>query len=55
MWKEIGELQLKFMKEQGLQPNEMLKIGCGSLRGGIFFIKYLNKGKYTGLDLNSSL
>jgi cyclopropane fatty-acyl-phospholipid synthase-like methyltransferase len=56
MWKEMGEMQLKFMKEQGLQPDhELLDIGCGSLRGGIFFIGYLNEGKYSGLDLNSSL
>ncbi|QGQ44727.1 class I SAM-dependent methyltransferase [Metabacillus sediminilitoris] len=55
-WNEIGELQFRFMKEQGLQPDhELLDIGCGSLRGGIFFIEYLNEGKYSGLDLNSSL
>lgn len=56
MWKEMGELQLKFMKEQGLQPNhELLDVGCGSLRGGIYFIEYLNQEKYSGLDINPSL
>lgn len=55
-WKEMGELQLKFMKEQGMQPeHEFLDIGCGSLRGGIYFIDYLNEGKYSGLDINPSL
>lgn len=56
MWKEMGEIQLKFMKEQGMQPeHELLDVGCGSLRGGIYFIEYLNEGKYSGLDLNPSL
>jgi ubiquinone/menaquinone biosynthesis C-methylase UbiE len=56
MWKEMGELQLRFMKELGLQPDhELLDVGCGSLRGGIPFIEYLNKGKYSGLDINPSL
>lgn len=56
MWQEMRELQLKFMKEQGLKPeHELLDVGCGSLRGGIAFIDYLNEGKYSGLDINSSL
>lgn len=56
MWEAMGELQLKFMKEHGLQPHhELLDVGCGSLRGGIYFIKYLNEGKYSGLDINPSL
>jgi ubiquinone/menaquinone biosynthesis C-methylase UbiE len=56
MWKEMGELQLKFMKEHGLMPDHhLLDVGCGSLRGGIYFIKYLNEGHYCGLDINPSL
>ncbi|MEH6948245.1 class I SAM-dependent methyltransferase [Bacillus sp. JJ634] len=56
MWKEMGDLQFKFLKDQGLQPNhELLDVGCGSLRGGVNFIKYLNEGKYCGLDINASL
>jgi ubiquinone/menaquinone biosynthesis C-methylase UbiE len=56
MWKEMGELQFKFMKERGVKPDhEFLDVGCGSLRGGIYFIRYLNIGKYSGLDINPSL
>ncbi|NWQ42670.1 class I SAM-dependent methyltransferase [Bacillus sp. EB106-08-02-XG196] len=56
MWEEMGEKQIAFLKEKGLKPHhELLDIGCGSLRGGIYFIKYLNQGKYSGLDINPSL
>lgn len=56
MWEAMGELQLKFMKEQGLQPDhELLDVGCGSLRGGLYYIKYLQDGKYSGFDINPSL
>ena len=52
----MGELQFRFLKEHGLEPDhELLDIGCGSLRGGVNFIKYLNEGKYCGLDINPSL
>lgn len=56
MWTELGNLQFQFMKDQGLLPcDTMLDIGCGSLRGGIHFIKYLDPGNYFGLDANKSL
>jgi ubiquinone/menaquinone biosynthesis C-methylase UbiE len=56
MWDEMGKKQLGFMQEMGLKPqHELLDVGCGSLRGGIYFIKFLNEGKYCGLDINSSL
>ncbi|MDR6227462.1 class I SAM-dependent methyltransferase [Desmospora profundinema] len=55
-WKELGKLQWKFMVDQGLQPGHMLlDVGCGSLRGGLHFIRYLNEGHYCGMDLNRSL
>lgn len=56
MWDELGELQLAFMKEQGLKPSHrLLDVGCGALRGGLRFIDYLDPGNYYGLDLNASL
>jgi ubiquinone/menaquinone biosynthesis C-methylase UbiE len=55
-WEEIGRLQCEFLKRQGLLPeHKFLDIGCGCLRGGIHFIRYLNKANYYGLDINSSL
>ncbi len=56
MWEEMGRLQIQFMLENGLNPkSKLLDIGCGALRGGIYFIRYLNKGNYFGLDINSSM
>jgi SAM-dependent methyltransferase len=56
MWDEIGALQLKFMKSRGLQPDDLLlDVGCGSLRGGVKFVEYLNEGCYFGIDISSAL
>lgn len=56
MWDEIGQLQYNFLKAQGLsESNRLLDIGCGSLRGGVHFIRYLDVGNYHGIDMNASL
>jgi cyclopropane fatty-acyl-phospholipid synthase-like methyltransferase len=56
MWEEIGRLQFEFLRARGLKPgHRLLDIGCGSLRGGIHAIKYLETGNYYGLDMNPSL
>jgi cyclopropane fatty-acyl-phospholipid synthase-like methyltransferase len=56
LWEELGSLQLKFLIESGLKPShKLLDIGCGCLRGGIHYIKYLQEGNYHGLDINNSL
>lgn len=56
MWDEIGRLQYDFLLSQGLRPNHrLIDIGCGALRGGVHFIRYLEPGNYYGIDINSSL
>lgn len=56
MWDEIGTLQFQFLIEYGLQPfHKLLDIGCGSLRGGVHFIKYLEEGNYYGVDKDFQL
>lgn len=56
MWEEIGKLQFSFLIEQGLAPDmKFLDLGCGSLRGGIHFINYLEPGNYYGMDVNAPL
>lgn len=51
MWEEIGQLQFDFMVGAGLRPEHvLLDIACGSLRAGVHFIPYLNRGNYLGLD-----
>ena len=56
MWDEIGTLQFGFMKAQGLQPHHvLLDIACGSLRGGVHFIPYLDRGNYLGIEKEAGL
>jgi SAM-dependent methyltransferase len=52
-WEEIGKLQFDFLVSNGLQlHHKLLDIGCGTLRGGRHFIKYLNAGNYSGIDIS---
>lgn len=56
MWEEMGTLQFEFMLRQGLRPEHyLLDIGCGSLRGGIKFLPYLDAGHYFGIDINQEI
>lgn len=55
-WNQMGRLQFDFMRRNGLQPEHVfLDIACGSLRGGVHFIRYLKHGNYLGLDKNAEL
>lgn len=56
-WDELGHLQLDFMVERGgLTPDmTLLDLGCGCLRGGVYFVRHLDRGNYYGMDLNRSL
>ncbi|MGB7077139.1 MAG: class I SAM-dependent methyltransferase [Xanthobacteraceae bacterium] len=56
LWEGIGSLQFKFMVERGLEPHHVLvDIACGSLRGGVRFVPYLDRGNYLGIDINERL
>jgi len=56
MWKEIGKIQTDFLKQEGMQRDDcLLDIGCGSLRGGVHMIEYLNKGMYIGMEKEEKL
>ncbi len=56
LWDEIGELQLAYLVERGLLPHHnFLDVGCGSLRGGVRFIAYLDRGRYFGFDIDEEL
>lgn len=55
-WDEIGSLQFDFMVDRGLRPpHVLLDIACGSLRGGVHFIPYLDPGNYLGIDREKAL
>lgn len=56
LWDEMGKLQFEFLVGQGLRPeHRLLDLGCGCLRGGVHFVRYLSPGHYYGLDLSRSL
>ncbi len=56
LWDDIGRHQFEFLVAQGLKPHHrFLDVGCGCLRGGIHFIRYLQPGRYYGLDISPSL
>lgn len=56
MWDELGSLQLEFLIEQGVTPEtKLLDVGCGCLRGGIHFVRYLDIGNYYGIDISQAL
>jgi cyclopropane fatty-acyl-phospholipid synthase-like methyltransferase len=42
--------------KEGLKPEHyLLDIGCGSLRGGVHFIAYLEPRHYFGIDKDEQL
>ena len=50
-WETMGAFQLAYMKGVGLEPHhQFLDVGCGLLRAGLHFIRYLEPGHYCGLD-----
>jgi SAM-dependent methyltransferase len=56
LWEDVGRLQFEYLRQRGLRPHHrLLDVGCGALRGGIHFARYLEEAHYYGLDLNASL
>lgn len=56
LWDEIGDLQIGFLIERGMQPgHRLLDVGCGSLRLGARAVEYLDADRYFGSDLNEIL
>lgn len=52
LWRVKREFQFRFLKEMGLEPHHyLLDLGCGTLRGGIPIIDYLDSGHYFGIDI----
>ena len=52
LWKSKRNFQIDFLLKKNLKPTAtLMDIGCGTLRGGIPLIKYLNTGNYFGIEL----
>lgn len=52
LWQLKRDFQIAFLEEHGLEPGHVLvDVGCGTLRGGIPIIEYLDEGGYIGIDV----
>jgi SAM-dependent methyltransferase len=52
-WEMRGLFQLDLLRRAGLQPSHrVIDIGCGPIRAGEHFIRYLDRGNYCGIDYN---
>src|SRR5436309_3140714 len=55
-WEEHRRFQFEFLKSRGLiQDSRLIEIGCGPLTLGIPVIRYLDSGRYTGVDVRPSV
>lgn len=56
LWEMKRRFQIDFLRRQGLLPShELLDLGCGTLRGGIPLIDYLETGHYAGIDVRDEV
>ena len=53
LWEIKRAFQIQFLQSVGLTPDQyLLDMGCGTLRGGIPIIKYLEPGHYYGIRIS---
>jgi SAM-dependent methyltransferase len=51
LWQMKRNFQIDFLKNSNLQPHHFLAdVGCGTLRGGVPLIAYLQYGHYFGVE-----
>lgn len=56
LWEMKRQFQIEFLIAAGLKPfHDLLDFGCGTLRGGIPLVEYLNDEKYTGIDVRQDV
>jgi cyclopropane fatty-acyl-phospholipid synthase-like methyltransferase len=56
LWARKRDFQFEFLTTHGLRPeHRLLDIGCGTLRGGIPLIDYLETGHYFGVDARAEV
>lgn len=50
LWKMKREFQIRFLRDMALKPEHyVFDIGCGTLRGGLPIIQYLDSGRILAL------
>ena len=55
LWEELGQLQFDYLCASGLSPSDrLLDLGCGTLRAGRHFIRWLEPGHYAGLEMSGA-
>lgn len=56
LWEPKRRFQFEFLTSHGLRPqHRLLDIGCGTLRGGLPLIEYLQPGHYTGIEARAAV
>src|SRR5262245_53296883 len=56
LWEMKRDFQIRFLKDMRLNPGQYLfDIGCGTLRGGIPLIDYLQDGHYFGVEVRAAV
>lgn len=54
LWRAKREFQIRFLMEHGLGSDDyLLDLGCGTLRGAIPVIAFLDSGHYFGADVRA--
>jgi len=53
-WRIDREVQVRALEKLGLRSeHDLLEIGCGPLQAGAPLIRYLDPGRYTGVDISA--
>ena len=56
LWQMKRRFQFEFLRGVGLLPHHhLLDLGCGTMRGGIPLIQYLDAGHYMGVDVRQAV
>jgi cyclopropane fatty-acyl-phospholipid synthase-like methyltransferase len=56
LWESKRAFQIGFLRRFGLKPeHHLLDVGCGTLRGGIPLIAYLEKSHYVGIEVRAEV